>query len=507
MLLPDGYVKVLDFGIAKLTEQEPTADDHRVETTALLQTRPGLVLGTAHYMSPEQARGQKVDARSDIWSLGVVLYEIVAGSPPFRGETPSDCIAAILTAGPAPVSSILPEVPAKLESILQRALRKNTDERYQTIKEMLAELRNLKAKLEAESSLSQTKWGGHSHARGTKRAKRGVLVTVVAAFLAAVAVACFFFFFTPEALSNEKSIAVLPFENLSEDKSNAYFADGIQDEILTRLSKIADLKVISRTSTQRYKKTHQKPSEIAKQLGVANLLEGSVQKTNDQVRVNVQLIRAATDSHLWAETFDRKLIDIFSVESEVAKAIADQLRAKLTGQEEQVIVAKATDNVGAYVPDLHGLAYSLNALRTPADALGAQKYLREAVQLDPKFALGWALLSIADARGYITQSLQPTEALREETRKAAETALALQPNLGEALLATGNYYYACLKDYDIAVRYFEQARQFLPNSSQIPVLLASVARRRGHWDQSMAYFQEAERLDPRNVNLLGQYAQ
>src|SRR5262249_38886946 len=155
-----------------------------------------------------------------------------------------------------------------------------------------------------------------------KRRKRSLFVTLVATLVVAVAVACFFFFGAPASSANEKSIAVLPFENLSEDKSNAYFADGIQDEILTRLSKIADLKVISRTSTQRYKKTHQKLSEIAKQLGVANLLEGSVQKTNDQVRVNVQLIRAANDSHLWAETFDRKLIDIFSVETDVAKAIA-----------------------------------------------------------------------------------------------------------------------------------------------------------------------------------------
>src|SRR4030095_16460450 len=155
MLRPDGYVKVLDFGIAKLTEQKPASDGHRVETTALLQTRAGLVLGTAHYMSPEPARDQDVDARSDIGSLGVVLYEIVTGSPPFRGETPSDCIAAILTAKPVAISSISPDVPAKLESILHKALRKNTDERYQTIKEMLAQLRNLKAKLDAESSLSQ----------------------------------------------------------------------------------------------------------------------------------------------------------------------------------------------------------------------------------------------------------------------------------------------------------------------------------------------------------------
>src|SRR5438067_1364025 len=195
------------------------------------------------------------------------------------------------------------------------------------------------------------------------------------------------------------------------------------------------------------------------------------------------------------------------VRSSVAKAVADQLRVKLTGEEERVIAAKPTDNPEAYDAYLRGLAYNVETTYTPANALAAQKYLREAVRLDPKFALSWALLSIADARGYITQTLQPTVALREEARQAAETALALQPNLGEALLATGNYYHACLKDYDTAVRYFEQARQFLPNSSQIPALLASVARRRGQWDRSESYFNQTERLDPRNVNLLGQHAQ
>jgi serine/threonine protein kinase/Tfp pilus assembly protein PilF len=507
MIRPDGYVKVLDFGIAKLSEQTPASDHHRGETSSLLQTRPGLVLGTARYMSPEQARGQKVDARSDIWSLSVVFYEMVTGTPPFRGETPSDCIAAILTAEPAAVSSISPDVPAKLESILQKALRKNTDERYQTIKEMLGELRSLKGKLEVERSLSQTKSRGDSNITAIRRPKRAVLVSLVAAVLAAVAVACFFFFIVPAGSANEKSIAVLPFENLSEDKSNAYFADGIQDEILTRLSKIADLKVISRTSTQRYKKKSQKPSEIGKQLGVANLLEGSVQKTNDQVRVNVQLIRAANDSHLWAETFDRRLTDIFSVETEVAKAIADHLRAKLTGQEEEVVAARPTNNPQAYDAYLRGLAYTLKTGNSPANTLGAQKFLKEAVRLDPKFAVAWALLSYVDALGYLTLSLQPTVELREETGRAAATALALQPNLGEAILAKGYYYYACLKDYDAAVHYFEQARQFLPNSSQIPESLAYVARRRGQWEQSELYFNEAERLDPRNVSLLTQHAQ
>jgi TolB-like protein/class 3 adenylate cyclase/Tfp pilus assembly protein PilF len=305
---------------------------------------------------------------------------------------------------------------------------------------------------------------------------------------------------------SEKSIAVLPFENLSEEKANAYFADGIQDEILTRLSKIADLKVISRTSTQHYKSAPENLSEIGRQLGVAHILEGSVQKSGDAVRVNVQLIKAANDSHLWADTFDRKLTDIFSVESEVAKAIADQLRAKLTGQEEQVIAAKPTDNTAAYDAYLRGLAYSLKPGILAANQLSAQKHLREAVRLDPKFALAWALLSNADARGYLTATLQPTVALREEARQAAGTALTLQPNLGEAVLAKGYYHYACLKDYDTAVRYFEQARQFLPNSSQIPESLAYVTRRRGQWDQSESYFNEAERLDPRNANLLSQHA-
>jgi TolB-like protein/Tfp pilus assembly protein PilF len=304
-----------------------------------------------------------------------------------------------------------------------------------------------------------------------------------------------------------KSIAVLPFENLSDDKANAYFADGIQDEILTRLSKIADLKVISRTSTLHYKSAPENLRELARQLGVAHILEGSVQKSGDAVRVNVQLIEAVNDSHLWADTFDRKLTDIFSVESEVAKAIADQLRAKLTGREEEVIAAKPTDNPEAYDAYLRGLAYTLRTQNTPANYLGAQKYLREAVRLDPKFALSWALLSYVDARGYRTQNLQPTVALREEAQQAAETALSLQPNLGEAVVAKGQYHYACLKDYDTAVPYFEQARQLLPNSSRIPESLAYIARRRGQWDRSESYFNEAEQLDPRNVNLITQHAQ
>lgn len=351
---------------------------------------------------------------------------------------------------------------------------------------------------------------GRSISRATGRKLLGVTVV-----LALIAAAMLIFQLlrpktgagAPAANIPEKSIAILPFENLSDDKNNAYFAEGIHDEILTRLSKIADLKVISRTSTEHYKSAPASLREIAKQLGVAHIVEGSVQKSGNAVRVNVQLIKAANDSHLWADTFDRKLIDIFSVESEVARTIAGHLQAKLTGREEQVVAAVPTNNPEAYDAYLRGLASNLKTANSAANSRSAQKYLRDAVRLDPKFALGWSLLSFVDARGYLTQTLQPTDALREEARQAADTALALEPNLGEALHVKGYYYYACLKDYQTAAHYYEQARPLLPNSSRIEESLAYVTRRQGLWDESESYFKEAERIDPRNVYILGQHGQ
>ena len=493
MLRPDGYVKVLDFGIAKLTEQRRASDDHRVETTALLQTRPGLVLGTAHYMSPEQARGQKVDARSDIWSLGVVLYEIVTGNPPFRGETPSDCIAAILTAEPAPLSSISPDVPAKLESILQKALRKNTDERYQTIKEMLAELRILKAKLEAESSLSQTKSGGDSNATEIKRPKRGVLVTLGAALFAAAAVACFFFFFVPAALTNKKSIAVLPFENLSEDKSNAYFADGIQDEILTRLSKIADLKVISRTSTEKYKSKPDNLREIAKQLGVSNILEGSVQKAADQVRVSVQLINATTDGHLWAEIYDRKLTDIFKVETDIAKTIAETLQAKLTGSEEHAISVKPTADAAAYQSYLKGRFFW--GRRSGDNIPKAIEYFEEAIRQDPNYALAYAGLAEAwiTLPGHASARLQD---VKPKAKEAALKSLQIDDTLAGAHTALAQVLFFDL-DFAGAIKEFQRAIDLDPNYATAhhwyangPLLAL------GRFDEAVAEGARAVELDP-----------
>jgi len=478
-------VKVIDYGIAKILDPEAERGAE--------QTQTGFI-GTPAFASPEQfapSEQMKIDTRSDIYSLGATFWYLLTGRVPFVGRTLREVAAK--QAEELPLEQLKnTHVPARVIALLQSMLAVDPAKRPQTARELLSAIHGCYTKFSTEAR---------------SRRKRSMLATAGAtAVVGAIAIGTWLYQRAESSAATERSIAVLPFENRSEDKANAYFAEGIQDEILTRLSKIADLKVISRTSTQHYKSAPENLADIGKQLGVAHILEGSVQRSGDGVRVNVQLIKAANDSHLWADTFDRKLTDIFSVESEVAKAIAEQLRAKLTGQEEQIIAAKPTDNPEAYDAYLRGLAYSVKTLNTTDNSLGAQKYLREAVRLDPKFALSWALLSYVEARAYIQQILEPTVALREEARQAAETALTLQPNLGEAVWAKGYYHYGCLKDYDAAVRYFEQARQLLPNSSRIPESLAYVARRRGEWDQSESYFNEAERLDPRNVNLLTQHA-
>ena len=298
----------------------------------------------------------------------------------------------------------------------------------------------------------------------------------------------------------QKSIAVLPLENLSRDPDNAYFADGIQEEILTRLAGIADLKVISRSSTQQYQSKPRNLREIAKQLGVANILEGSVQKAANQMRVNVQLVNAQTDSHLWADTYDRKLTDIFGVESEIARGIAESLRAKLTGREEQALAVKPTTNSDAYDAYLRGLAFDERISHRDAQ-LKAISFYERAVQLDPNFALAWTRLSSAHAFAYFSL-VDTTAARRDAAKQALENAQKLQPNSPETLLALGHYQYWVLRDYGLAKSTFALVSKMLPSSSEVPKALGYIARREGQWDQSIAYFEQALALDPRNVELL-----
>src|SRR5438309_5293759 len=298
-----------------------------------------------------------------------------------------------------------------------------------------------------------------------------------------------------------KSIAVLPFDNLSDDKSNAYFAEGIQDEILTRLSKIAALKVISRSSTQKYKSSPDNLRDVGKQLAVANLLEGSVQKIANAVHVNVQLIRAATDEHLWAESYNRKLDDVFGVEGEVASAIADQLNAKLTGAEQKVITARPTDNPGAYDIYLRGLSIERNRYSNSNYQDAANAYA-QAIQLDPKFAFAWARLAVVRSFLYfnsIDRKVNTPAAIKE----AADRAMALAPEAGESWTAKGAYHYRVLRDFEGAVSAYGEAQKRLPNNSFVLKNLAFVQRRLGHWQEAETSFKKALELDPRNFQLLG----
>jgi TolB-like protein/predicted Zn-dependent protease len=313
--------------------------------------------------------------------------------------------------------------------------------------------------------------------------------------------AAFFGAGSPRTDSSEKSIAVLPFENLSDDKANAYFATGIQDEIITRLAKIADLKVISRTSTQQYQSKPGNLSRIASQLGVAHVLEGGVQRVGEQVRVNVQLIRADRDSHLWAQSYDRKLTDIFGVESDIAKSIARSLQAKLSGREEQAFGVKPTDNPQAYDAYLRGLAAEGESTDFVYSTQKAISFYKRAVRLDPNFGLAWSRLSGAHSNLY-PSFRDSTEA----AKRALETAQKLQPDSTETMLASAKYQYFELHDYAAARRTFLRVSKMLPGNSEIPVALAQIARRQGKWKKTVAYYDQALGLDPRNAELLTETA-
>jgi TolB-like protein/class 3 adenylate cyclase/Tfp pilus assembly protein PilF len=302
----------------------------------------------------------------------------------------------------------------------------------------------------------------------------------------------------------DKSIAVLPFDNLSDDKSNAYFAEGIQDEILTRLSKIGALKVISRTSTQKYKSAPDNLREVGQQLGVATLLEGSVQKAGNAVHINVQLIKAATDEHLWAESYDRELQNIFGVEGEVASAIAEQLKAKLSGAEQKALADKPTENLAAYDDYLRALA--IEASRTDENAsVEAAALYDKATQLDPRFAIAWARLAIVRSYLYFF-GFNLAQNSAAAIKGAAEKALALQPDLGEGMVAQGVYYYRVLRNFSKARECHERALKLLPNSSLVLEQLALVERRLGLWTEAEEHFRKATELDPRNIEVLSNLA-
>ncbi len=435
------------------------------------QTGEETRLGTEGYMPPE-GPGKP---QADLYSLGMVLYEATTGAD--RLDYP---------ALPADFDTMVKrEAFLKLNSIVLKAGDNDLRKRYQTATEISDDLTKL----------------GFSTAVQTARSRfrRPVIVSSVVLFGALALALAFYSLRDPTTPAPEKSVAILPFENLSRDPDDVYFAEGIQEEILTRLSKIADLKVISRTSTQRYPSKPGDLAKIAKQLGVTNILEGSLQKAADQVRVNVQLVNTRTNSHLWAESYDRKLTDILGVESEIAKGIAESLQAKLTGREEQALAVKPTNNPEAYDAYLRGLAFQARIGQSIHLALKTIGYFERAVQLDPNFALAWARLSRAHAYLYFQRVDTARPDLAEHALERAQT---LQPNSPETLLALGYYQYWVLRDYGLAKATFHQVNKLSPGSSEVAWALSAVNRRLGYWNESLAAVEAGLALDPRNGELL-----
>jgi serine/threonine protein kinase/cytochrome c-type biogenesis protein CcmH/NrfG len=481
-----GEPHLTDFGLARLVETESTV------------TRTKEVLGTPSYMAPEQAVGEtaKLTSATDVYGLGAVFYQLLTGQPPFAGGTTYETVRLLLETEPRPPRLLNPKIDRDLSTICLKCLEKDPQRRYPAAAGLAEDLEHwLK-----HEPIRAKRSGFFTHTRKWVRRKPAIAALIASSLALAAAVGWNFWKSELFRAAPEKSIAVLPFQNLSSDPDNAYLADGIQDEILTRLAGIADLKVISRTSTQRYQSNPRNLSQIAKQLGVANILEGSVQKAGDQVRVSVQLINAQTGAHLWADTYDRKLTDILLVESEIAKRIAESLQTKLTGREEQALAVKPTNNPEAYDAYLRGVAFeagNYSSVFSDDRATQTASFFERAVQLDPNFAIAWARLSRAEALIHAT-----TGSGGDASKRALDNAQKLAPNSAETLFALGYYQYQVLGDFRAAEATFVRVSKIYLGNSQVLLALSRVTRRQEHWDASIAYSEQALALNPRNVELL-----
>jgi serine/threonine protein kinase/Tfp pilus assembly protein PilF len=490
LLDKNGEPHLTDFGLAQLVEAESTV-------TGTLE-----VLGTPSYMAPETAGGQhmKITKATDVYGLGAVLYQLLTGQPPFAGGTTYETIRLLRDTDPRQPRLLNSKIDRDLSTICLKCLEKDPQRRYSSA---LALAEDLEHWLKHEPIQAKPS-GVFTHTRKWVRRNPSTTVLVTLLIALAVGLGVTVWHRKPPVLI-PKSVAVLPFENLSGDSDDAYLAEGIENEILARLAGIEDLKVISRGSTQRYQSKPSDLSKVAKQLGVANILEGSVQKKADRVRVSVRLVNSRSNSQLWAAAYDRKLTNIFSVDNDIAKGVAVSLRAKLTAREEQALAFESTSNPKAYDAYLRGLAFEARtySLGAPDLTEKAALFFDQAVQLDPNFAVAWAQLSRSNAHIYFAWALDNTSsARRDSAKRALDNAQRLKPNSPDTLLALGYYQYWVLRDYGAAKTTFERVSKMLPGSSEVPRAMGFVARRQGHWEESIAYFEQSLTVDPRNAELL-----
>ncbi|HOC42370.1 MAG TPA: protein kinase [Thermoanaerobaculales bacterium] len=500
-LTADGTVKILDFGLARPVGpgalQGPAAED----STELMMTSAGAVVGTTAYMSPEQARGQPVDARSDIFSFGVVLYEMLTGLSPFRRLTAADTVSAVLGEDPPPASSTTSRVTPAFDGIVRRCLRKLPEERFQSA-------RDLGFALEAVLETPDRSWRARSGPK-TLYKPLAIIPVILAGALAFALLHTGYRALlkggTGTPASAPPRLVVLPFSNLG-DADEAYFADGMTEEITARLARVAGLRVISRTSAATYASSAATVAEIGKALDVQYVLEGSVRWTrgpevgSSRIRITPQLIRVADDSHLWAETYDRTLDDVFKVQSEIAQAVVSSLGVTLLPPERTGIEAVHTDSADAYQAYLQGRYYEGRPHFTHDDwARGMAAYQR-AVELDPRFAAAWAKLARGHARAYYLREDLSAGRLQKATA-AADRALELAPDAPEVRLDLGYYWMWAQRDVERALAELDRAEQGLPNSAEVLSARAHAFVQLGRFEDAVADYRRAFELSTQDANL------
>ena len=520
MLRPDGWVKVLDFGLAKLTERQALTSDTQAPTIAAT-TDPGTVMGTINYMSPEQARGMPVDARSDVFSLGVVIYEMIAGRSPFEAETPSDVMSFILHKSPPPLFRFSHETPAEMERIVAKALSKDKEERYQTIKDLLIDLKRLNQRLELEAELehsmitplstasgsgpsapfSSTASGAHNDQQTAttgsaqsvisevKRHRKG-LVLLLSAFLVGVVAAAAYFMSGGKTID---SLAILPFLNASGDPNTEYLSDGIAESVIYNMSQLSDLRVIPRSSVVRYKGREADPEKVARELGVRAVLTGKVVQVGNDLVVSAELVDAEENRLLWGRQFNSKVSDALSLQQEISRQVADRLRPNLAGENRDRAIKRRTENTEAYQAYLKG-QFWLNK-RSEEGFQKAAAFFNQAVESDPGYALPYA--GLADCYALLcTYSLMAPGDGFPKAKAAAMKALERDDRLAEAHTSLANILSSYDWDFQSAEREFKQSIELNPNYATAHHWYAEYLSAVGRHDAAVAEIKRAQELDP-----------
>jgi serine/threonine-protein kinase len=471
----DGFVKVLDFGLAKLSEPKSEAGLSGDLTLVKVDTEPGAVLGTVRYMSPEQVRGYDVDSRTDVFSLGAVLYEMIAGRPPFAGPSGGDVIVAILEREPWPLSTLRADVPDDLDAVCGRALAKERASRYQSVEAFAADLRDLRRRLDAEATFNQlSRSGSQARTLAQTTTRAGTRRT--------------------RSRRSIDSLAVLPLENASDDSGAEYLSDGITESIINDLAQLPKLRVVSRTTVFRYKGRRTNPIAVGRELGVRAVLAGRVLTVGDELVIRTELVDVANDEQVWGGQYRRKQTDILAVEEELSREICEQLRLKLSGAERRRLAKRPTENTEAYHLYLRG-RYCVNK-RTQQWLRKAIGYFRQAIDVDPNYALAYA--GIADAYGLLASStggLPPAETY-PKAKAAAERALELDDTLGEAHTALG--FFRLLYDWDwpAAESCFKRAIELTPNYASAHDGYGFYCKVMGRHEEAIAACTRALELDP-----------